>query len=78
MSEERTETTADSGLLASARAEMPGTDDDRLVDEALAVLCRRRDRTEIDRQYEAYDAVPLDAPDAWGDVESFLSARRGR
>ena len=42
---------------------------------------RRRDRrnAEIDRQVkEAYERVPLNAPDAWGDLESFYEARRPR
>jgi len=57
---------------------MPGARDAHLMDEALAALCREHRRAEIDEQYEAYDSVPLDAPDAWGDVESFLRARRRR
>ena len=28
----------------------------------------------IDASYEAYDRLPLDTPDAWGDLESFISA----
>lgn len=41
--------------------------------------CRRRRNAEVDRQYgEAYRRVPLDTPDAWGDLESFLNARHGR
>lgn len=42
---------------------------------------RRRDRrnAEIDRQIEeAYERVPLNAPDAWGDLQSFYDARRPR
>ncbi|WP_423916377.1 hypothetical protein [Candidatus Poriferisodalis sp.] len=31
---------------------------------------------EIDRLYEAYDRVPLNEPDAWGDLESFLMANQ--
>lgn len=57
---------------------MPGVRDARLMDEALAALCRQRRSEEINRQYEAYRSVPLDAPDAWGDLESFLSARRDK
>ena len=57
---------------------MPGARDARLMDEALAALCRQRRNLEIDRQYEVYGTVPLDAPDAWGDLESFLRARRVR
>ncbi|MCY4102203.1 MAG: antitoxin MazE5 [bacterium] len=78
MNRHRISTTVDGRLLASARESMPGTRDARLMDEALAALCRERRRAEIDEQYEAYDSVPLDAPDAWGDVESFLRARRRR
>ena len=78
MNRHRISTTVDGRLLASARESMPGARDALLMDEALAALCRERRRAEIDEQYEAYDGVPLDAPDAWGDVESFLRARRRR
>ena len=78
MNRPRISTTVDGRLLAAARESMPGARDARLMDEALAALCRERRRAEVDEQYEAYDAVPLDAPDAWGDVESFLRAGRAR
>ncbi|MCY3635166.1 MAG: antitoxin MazE5 [bacterium] len=78
MNRRRISTTVDGQLLASARESMPGVRDARLMDEALAALCRQRRSAEIDRQYEAYRSVPLDAPDAWGDLESFLSARRDK
>ena len=29
---------------------------------------------EIDKAYEAYDHQPLDEPDEWGDLASFLAA----
>lgn len=58
------------------RATRPGVRDARLMDEALSALCRERHNAEIDRQYEAYERTPLNACDEWGDVESFLSARR--
>ena len=76
MTRQRISTTVDGQLLALARESMPGMRDARLMDEALAALCRERRSAEIDRHYEAYRSVPLDAPDAWGDIESFLSARR--
>lgn len=76
MNRQRVSTTVDGRLLASARESMPGLRDARLMDEALAALCRERRSAEIDQQYEAYRSIPLDAPDAWGDLESFLSARR--
>ena len=78
MNRHRISTTVDGRLLSAARESMPGARDARLMDEALAALCRERRRAEIDEQYEAYDAVPLDTPDAWGDVESFLRAGRAR
>lgn len=68
----------DGRLLDAARQAMPGARDALIIDEALAALCRERRRAEVDEQYAAYDAVPLDAPDAWGDVESFLKVRRTR
>ena len=42
---------------------------------------RRRERrdAEFSRRYkEAYERVPLNTPDGWGDMESFLNARRPR
>jgi hypothetical protein len=31
-------------------------------------------KAEIDASYAAYDEHPLDEPDAWGDLASFLAA----
>ena len=40
---------------------------------------RERQEAEFSRTYkEAYERVPLNAPDAWGDMESFYEARRPR
>lgn len=40
---------------------------------------RERWDTEFARQYkEAYERVPLDAPDAWGDMASFLDEMHRR
>ena len=44
-----------------------------------AARSRERRSAEIDRQIrEGYERVPLNAPDAWGDMESFYEARRPR
>ena len=41
--------------------------------------CRERYEAEVSRQYkEAYERVPLNAPDGWGDLESFLEAMHTR
>ena len=45
-----------------------------MLDEALDALLAKERRAEIDASYEAYDRIPLDAPDAWGDLASFLEA----
>jgi hypothetical protein len=39
------------------------------ADDAVVV-----DETEIDAAYVAYDEHPLDEPDEWGDLASFLDA----
>ena len=41
-------------------------------------LVARHRKTEIDAAYEAYDRHPLDEPDEWGDLASFLAASRLR
>lgn len=45
-----------------------------MMDAALEALAKRHREAEIDAAYEAYDRLPLDAPDEWGDVESFITA----
>jgi hypothetical protein len=48
--------------------------DSALLDEALTVFLARHRSAEIDASYEAYDRHPLDEPDEWGDLESWLGA----
>ena len=69
----RVSTTVDECLLASAR-EKSGMKDSALLDEALTVFLARHRSAEIDASYEAYDRHPLDEPDEWGDLESWLGA----
>ena len=74
MARTRLSTTVDANLLDSARSLRTGITDASLIDEALeALLCRHR-AAELDASYAAYDAHPLDEPDAWGDLASFRRA----
>ena len=72
----RVSTTVDSELLAEARRARSGLPDSALVDEALGALVRER-AVEIDAAYVAYERYPLDAPDEWGDLDSFRKAAGG-
>jgi hypothetical protein len=76
MTRVRVSTTVDSGLLEEARELRAGLNDASLLDEALRALLRDHRRAEIDAAYAAYDECPLDAPDAWGDLASFLDGVR--
>ena len=70
----RISTTVDERLLAAARHARAELNDAALLDEALAALLAARRATEIDASYGAYDALPLDEPDEWGDLDSFHEA----
>lgn len=74
MTRVRISTTVDARLLAAARTAHAGAKDSALVDEALAALLARSRAVEIDSAYAAYDRVPLDARDEWGDLASFRRA----
>jgi antitoxin MazE5 len=74
MARVRVSTTVDRDLLANARHARADLPDSALLDEALAALLARHRAVEIDAAYAAYERVPLDAPDDWGDLESFRSA----
>ena len=74
MARVRVSTTVDEGLLASARRARAELPDSALLDEALEALLARARAAEIDASYSAYDDLPLDTPDAWGDLESFREA----
>jgi len=67
-------TTVDEDLLRSARELLVGSTDAALLDEALGALVASYRRAEVDASYRAYDDVPLDAPDEWGDLASFRGA----
>jgi hypothetical protein len=70
----RVSTTVDEQLLATARRTRSGLADSALIDEALVALLARNRAVEVDTAYTAYDRVPLDADDEWGDLASFRTA----
>jgi hypothetical protein len=74
MARTRLSTTVDADLLDIARNLRAGITDARLVDEALKALLSLHRAAELDASYAAYDAHPLNEPDAWGDLASFRRA----
>jgi hypothetical protein len=74
MARVRISTTVDERLLAAARERRSGMNDASLIDEALRALLARNRAAEIDAAYAAYDRLPLDAGDEWGDLASFRAA----
>jgi hypothetical protein len=74
MARVRVSTTVDQDLLTSARQARSELPDSALLDEALAALLARHRAVEIDAAYQAYERLPLDTPDEWGDLASFGAA----
>ena len=74
MARVRISTTVDEQLLAAARETLAGLNDAALIDEALDALVARNRRAEIDAAYAAYDRLPLESADEWGDLASFRAA----
>jgi hypothetical protein len=74
MARVRISTTVDEQLLAAARERRSGVNDSVLIDEALEALLARNRAVEIDAAYAAYDRLPLEAVDEWGDLASFRAA----
>lgn len=71
----RVSTTVDGDLLTEARRLRPEASTATLIDEALAAVVAHHREAEIDAAYAAaYTEHPLDEPDEWGDLESFLRA----
>jgi hypothetical protein len=78
MSRVRVSTTVDERLLVAARGFGHGLTDAALLDEALRAFLERHRAAEIDASYAAYDEHPLDEPDEWGNLQSFLEAGGAR
>ena len=74
MARVRISTTVDERLLTAARETRSGLNDAALIDEALGALLARNRALEIDAAYAAYDRLPVDADDEWGDLGSFRAA----
>jgi antitoxin MazE5 len=74
MARVRISTTVDEQLLATARQTLSGANDATLIDEALGALLARNRAVEIDEAYAAYDRLPLETRDEWGDLASFRAA----
>jgi hypothetical protein len=74
MARVRVSTTVDSDLLERARLLRSELNDAALLDEALTALVAQHRSVAIDAAYAAYDRLPLDRPDRWGDLESFRGA----
>jgi antitoxin MazE5 len=74
MARVRISTTVDEQLLATARQTRSGVNDAALIDEALGALLARNRTAEIDAAYAAYDRLPLEVSDEWGDLASFRAA----
>ncbi len=51
-----------------------GQSDAVLIDEALRSFLLRHRAAQLDAEYDAYDALPLDDPDEWGDLAAFRAA----
>ncbi len=74
MARVRVSTTVDGERLNEARRAVGASTDAALFDQALAALLDRHRAAEVDAAYVAYDMVPLDESDAWGDLASFREA----
>ena len=73
----RVSTTVDGDLLENARRARGDLNDAALIDAALEALLARERAAELDASYRAYDEVPLDTADEWGDLASFREAAAG-
>jgi len=76
MNRVRISTTVDAELLAEARRLVHPRNDASMLDEALQFLVEQHRRAEIDASYAAYDEIPLDTPDEWGNLAAWLDAAR--
>lgn len=77
MARTRISTTVDEDLLTEARRVSETANDAALIDFLLTRFLKEHRRAEIDKQYEAYDRIPIDTPDAWGDLASWREAAAG-
>lgn len=69
----RISTTVDSELLTQARS-LEHPNDSSLVEEALRALIARHRAVVHDAAYAAYERLPPESPDQWGDLASWRDA----
>ena len=71
----RISTTVDETLLAEARACCGQAKDASVLEQALTALVTAHRAAEIDQRIDiAYRELPIEQPDDWGDLDSFLDA----
>jgi hypothetical protein len=70
----RVSTTVDEDLLRRARRASGARNDAALLDAAFVALLARERAAVLDAGYAAYDDLPLDTADEWGDLASFRAA----
>lgn len=73
MSRVRISTTVDEDMLAEVRS-LVGGNDASVVEAAFAALIASHRAAQHDAAYATYEDVPLDQPDAWGDLASWRDA----
>jgi hypothetical protein len=64
-------TTVDGELLETARRLRANVNDATLLDEALGALVALNRASEIDGAYVAYDQLPINDSDEWGNLAEF-------
>lgn len=74
MTRVRVSTTISEELLVRARRASGAKSNAALFDSALEALLARERAAELDAGYAAYDEIPLDSHDQWGDLSSFRAA----
>jgi hypothetical protein len=74
MTRVRVSTTVDEDLLTRARRASGAPNDAALLDAAFEALLARERAAVLDAGYAAYDELPLDTADEWGDLASFRAA----
>jgi hypothetical protein len=74
MARVRVSTTVDEALLRTARQLRRDGTDAALLDAALQALLAQHRATALDASYAAYDEVPIEGQDEWGDLGAFREA----
>jgi hypothetical protein len=76
MPRKRISTTVDEATLTEAHRLVPDSTNAEIIDEALKALVSKYREAEIDASFAIYETMPMNMPDAWGDLESWGDAVR--